>query len=143
MKDSLAFHISILRKCFTRYCTEELARMGVTYGQIFVLIYLGKYESCAPKELAHALDMDPGYLNRTIAKLSENGFLKRRKNEKDRRANVLTLTPKGRAVYDKSHQLFYQWDDLAFSSLTPQEKETLLALLDKASQGALKIFPKL
>lgn len=144
VKDSLSFYISLIRRCFTKYCTEELAQMdvGVTNGQVFVLLYIGKHENCAPKELARALGMDPGHLNRTIARLSEKGFLSQKKNERDRRANILSLTEKGQDVFRKSYELFFQWDDLAFYALSPQEKEELLSLLKKASLGMIQKFSK-
>lgn len=40
--DSFAFYISVLRKKFTQYCSGRLAEMNVTYGQLFILIFVGK-----------------------------------------------------------------------------------------------------
>ena len=94
MTESFAFYVSVLRKYFTQYCTEKLAEINVTYGQLFILIFVGKKETCSPKEISLALKLDAGHLNRTLSKLIENGLLKQKKSTKDKRANIISLTPK-------------------------------------------------
>ena len=37
--ESFAVYISIIRKYFVSYCTEKISNFGVTYTQLFVLIY--------------------------------------------------------------------------------------------------------
>ena len=94
MTESFAFYVSVLRKYFTQYCTEKLAEINVTYGQLFILIFVGKKETCSPKEISLALKLDAGHLNRTLSKLIENGLLKQKESTKDKQANIISLTPK-------------------------------------------------
>lgn len=131
MADSFAFYITVLRKQFTAYCFEKLSKMGVTYGQLFILIFVGKRGKCSPKEISLALKLDAGHLNRTLSKLVQNEFLLHQKNEKDKRANVISLAAKGREVFKKSHELFEEWDEAALSPLTDCEKQSLMELLKK------------
>lgn len=42
MTDSFAFYITLLRKQFTKYCSERLNEIGVSYGQLYIIIYIGK-----------------------------------------------------------------------------------------------------
>ena len=95
MTETFAFYISVLRKEFTKYCSETLSELNVTYGQLFILIFVGKKEKCSPKTLSTILKLDAGQLNRTILNLTKNGFLIQEKNQQDRRANILSLTDKG------------------------------------------------
>lgn len=131
--DSFAFYISVLRKKFTQYCSGRLAEMNVTYGQLFILIFVGKKGTCSPKEISISLGLDPGHLNRTISKLEEHGLLLQKKNEQDRRAKILSLTDKGRQVFEMSHDLFYQWDEIVLEALSDAERLELLRLLKKTA----------
>lgn len=131
--DSFAFYISALRKRFAIYCSEKLTEKGITYGQLFILIYIGKREFCSPKEISMALKLDAGHLNRTLTKLIENGFILQRKNEKDRRANIVTLTEKGNDIFTWSRGLFLDWDQEILASLSENEIQHLLHLLKKVT----------
>ncbi|MCI5773840.1 MAG: MarR family transcriptional regulator [Erysipelotrichaceae bacterium] len=131
MLESFAFYISTLRKQFNKYCSERLEEMGISYGQLYVIIFVGKKEACSPSDVSNGLRLDAGHLNRTINKLIDNGFISQTKNEKDRRANVLTLTQKGEEVFQASKELFVEWDKKVLSSLNEEEKEQLMSLLKK------------
>ena len=133
LEESFAGYISFLRRQFVQYCSEKLAELGVTYGQLFVVIFVGKRENCAPKEVTQALKLDAGQLNRMIVKLIEQGILVQRKNEQDKRANIVSLTPKGKEVFQRSKELFGEWDQEVLTSLSKEERETLLALMRKIS----------
>ncbi|MBD7914788.1 MarR family transcriptional regulator [Clostridium sp. Sa3CUN1] len=132
MIDSLSFYISYLRKNFTDFCSEKLSEIGVTYGQVFIIIYIGKNECCSPKDISKALNLDAGHLNRTLSKLIESDFILQTKNENDKRANILTLTSKGQEVFKRSYSLFDEWDDLVLSSFTNDERDQLMKLIKKA-----------
>lgn len=131
MTESFAFYVSVLRKYFTQYCTEKLAEINVTYGQLFILIFVGKKETCSPKEISLALKLDAGHLNRTLSKLIENGLLKQKKSSKDKRANIISLTPKGREAFEMSHNLFWEWDSVILNPLSDNEKQNLMELMKK------------
>lgn len=72
-------------------------------------------------------------MNRTISKLEEHGLLLQKKNEQDRRAKILSLTDKGRQVFEMSHDLFYQWDEIVLEALSDAERLELLRLLKKTA----------
>ena len=141
MTETFAFYISVLRKEFTKYCSETLSELNVTYGQLFILIFLGKKEKCSPKTLSTILKLDAGQLNRTILTLTKNGFLIQEKNQQDRRANILSLTDKGKQVFEMSHNLFYQWDEGALAPLSAAERQELLKLVKKIVFSKSNINP--
>ncbi len=131
MTQSLAFYISVLRKQFTQYCFQKLADRNITHGQLFIIIFVEKKGPCSPKEISLALRLDAGFLTRSLSKLIANGFLAQTKNEKDRRANIITLTPAGRQIFEQSRRLFYDWDEAVSAHLTDSEKSQLIYLLQK------------
>lgn len=135
MIDSLAFYITLLRKNFTKYCTERLNEVGVSYGQLYIIIYIGKKMTCSPSEISQALKLDAGHLNRTINKLVDNGFLMQTQNEKDKRAKVLCLTEEGEKIFHLSQELFHDWDEQILSLLTLEERQQIKDLLKKITIG--------
>ena len=141
MTETFAFYISVLRKEFTKYCSETLSELNVTYGQLFILIFVGKKEKCSPKTLSTILKLDAGQLNRTILTLTKNGFLIQEKNQQDRRANILSLTDKGKQVFEMSHNLIYQWDEGALAPLSAAERQELLKLVKKIGFSKSNINP--
>ena len=72
--------------------------------------------------------MDWGYSQRCITKLVEDGLITK---EKAGRSYQLNLTKRGEEAFQVSHQLFYDWDGQKLCSLTEEERNTLLALLNK------------
>ncbi len=131
--DSFAFCVSVLRKKFAAFCTQRLSEMDVTYGQLYIILFLGKRESCSPKDIAAALKLDAGHLNRTLTKMVQEGLVVQQKSAVDKRAHVIQLTDKGRQVFEKSRNLFQEWDETALEVLTESEKKTLMQLIRKVA----------
>lgn len=129
--ESFAFYITILRKQFVSYCTERIAKFGVTYCQLFVLIYISKNNECSPKEIAEYLKLDPGQLNRILTKLLEKDLITQRKNSNDRRFKILNLTKSGIKIVEESHKLFYSWDKKVLSAIDDDSRQELMTLMKK------------
>lgn len=127
--DSFAFYVSLLRKHFVSYCSERFAELGITYSQMFILIFIGKRQECSPKEVSEFLKLDAGQLNRTLSKLMEGGLILQRKNDKDRRANILCLTDKGKDIVTTIHNLFYEWDQIALSQFDTDNRQEMMGFL--------------
>lgn len=139
MIDSFALYVSFLKKQFSNYCSKRLMEKGVTFSQLFIIIFVGKKESCTPKEISQGLNLDAGHLNRTINKLVENDILIQEKNENDKRSNIITLSDKGREVLEMSYTLFYEWDNILLDCLDENEKEMLIKIMRKIVFSAKKI----
>ena len=129
--DSLAYYVTMLRKDFSQYCSRELSAVGLSPGQLYFILYVGRHPGCTPKVLAQALRMDMGHTIRTLAKLEAGGFLVQSPKADDRRAHELRLTEQGEAAFALSHVLFAKWDDAALGGLQEAERAQLLALLGK------------
>ena len=106
--------------------------VGLNFGLLFFVIYVGKHPGCSPAELTKALYLDWGYSQRSLNKLAKDGFLTKAKSG---RSYALTLTEKGEQAFAISHQVFFTWDDARLANLTPTEKDQLLVLLQKAAEG--------
>lgn len=131
MNQTLAYCATILRKDFIDFCNRQLSDQGLSQGQLFFLLYVGRHPGCSPKELTQGLRMDAGHTTRTLTRLVQDGFLTQEKSSADRRVHRLLLTEKGERAFRFSHELFEQWDKETLQGLSSKERETLMALLSK------------
>jgi MarR family transcriptional regulator for hemolysin len=73
---------------------------GTTRAQWIVLFRLRQQEGLSQVDLADVLELQPISLVRLLDRLVEHGLLERRHDPKDRRANRLFLTARGRQLVD-------------------------------------------
>ena len=130
MFQTLAYYATVFHRSFTAYTSRHLQALGLNFGSLFPVIYVGKHPGCTQAELTGALRLDWGYSQRSIARLVQEGFLTR---EKSGRAYHLNLSDKGQQAFAVSHQVFFDWDAQALAALEPDEREQLFSLLAKIS----------
>lgn len=131
MFQTLAYYATVFHRSFVAYTTQRLQALGLSFGSLFPVIYVGKHPGCTQAELTAALHLDWGYSQRCVTKLVEDGFLTR---EKSGRAYHLDLSEKGREAFAVSHQVFFDWDQETLSRLSDAEQQQLFSLLAKAFQ---------
>lgn len=131
MFGTFAYYTTRLYRRFTAYTSGRLQELGLNFGSLFPVIYVGKHPGCTQAQLTAALGMDWGYSQRCITRLVEDGFLIR---TKEGRAYHLELSDKGQEAFQVSHQVFFDWDQEALSALSQPEQEQLFALLAKIKE---------
>lgn len=132
--NSLAYYVTLLRRQFVDYCNRRLEDLGLSQGLLFFIIYVGKHPGCSPKELAENLHMDTGHAARSLAKLSQAGFLAQERSPGDKRSHLLNLTERGEEAFQISHDLFLQWDQELTRGMSQEDRENLLNLLERLTK---------
>ena len=128
MTQTFGYYAMVFYKRFAAYTARRVQSLGLNFGALFLVLYVGRHPGCTQAELTEALGLDWGYSQRSIKRLEEEGFLSR---EKDGRAFHLTLSQRGQEAFAVSHQVFHDWDADALAVLTPEEQAQLLHLLGK------------
>ncbi|WP_407146861.1 MarR family winged helix-turn-helix transcriptional regulator [Bradyrhizobium sp. ORS 86] len=82
------------------YIDHRAKARGTTRAQWIVLFRLREQEGLSQVDLADVLELQPISLVRLLDRLVEHGLLERRPDPKDRRANRLFLTRRGRQLVD-------------------------------------------
>jgi DNA-binding MarR family transcriptional regulator len=82
------------------YIDSRAKVRGTTRAQWIVLFRLRQQEGLSQVDLADVLELQPISLVRLLDRLVEHGFLERRHDPRDRRANRLFLTASGRKLVD-------------------------------------------
>ena len=129
--------ILTLHKEFAAYTTQRLQELGLSFGLIYFVIYVGKHPDCTPSELTKDLHLDWGHSQRSLNKLAKDGFLTKEKNG---RSYHLKLTQRGENAFMVCHQVFIDWDAQSLGGLTAQERQQLLTLLQKAVQHCFRLL---
>lgn len=135
MFGTFSYYSSVFYRGFASYTTRQLQALGLNFGSLFLVLYVGKHPGCSPSQLTRTLGLDWGYSQRSVAHLVEDGFLTK---EKVGRAYRLELTEKGQQAFSVSHQVFFDWDEQVLAPLSREERQQLLSLLDKAARNHKK-----
>jgi DNA-binding MarR family transcriptional regulator/N-acetylglutamate synthase-like GNAT family acetyltransferase len=130
---------------FNRFYTRQIGVLRRNYldspyslGEMRVLYEIAHGATTA-RDIGRALDLDAGYLSRTLRNFEKRGFLSRKTSKTDARASELALTARGHKAFapfeDRSQQ---QVADM-LAALAPDERARLVnamgeieSLLDKA-----------
>jgi MarR family transcriptional regulator for hemolysin len=83
------------------YADQRARQFGISRAQWGVLIRIDRTEGLKQSELAEILDLQPISLTRLLDRLAENGFIERRADPNDRRANRLYLKPAARPLLEQ------------------------------------------
>ena len=105
---------------------QQARNRGTSRAQWSVLARLRRKDNLMQVDLAERLDMQPISLTRLIDRLEEQGFIERRADAKDRRANRLHLTQAGRdfvdalepAAEDMAREVLSPFDDAFVAAMT-------------------------
>ena len=130
LQNTLTVMIAEFYRDFVQATKQELKKLGLSYGQISFLIYIGKHPGCTQSNLTGALRIDWGHSQRSIAKLVSDGFLTKAYDETVG-GNCLRLTKRGEEALEVIHSAFYDWDACMMEALSESEQEVLFTLLGK------------
>lgn len=89
-------------------------------------------------ELSSRLMVSAGNVTGLVGRLAEEGLVERARRPRDRRTQVVALTPAGKHFFDRMAPAHEQWIDEVFGHLAPDEAATLHRLLGKLRGGLKK-----
>lgn len=119
-------------RAFNRFYTEAIGVLadehletGLTLGQARLLYEVGQLGAVDVQGLRTYLDLDPGYVSRTLAVLEKHSLISLIPLSTDRRGKMIEITEAGRAkiseIDNRSNERVKEW-------LAPLNGEDLLAL---------------
>src|ERR1700758_4335094 len=100
LKRQLVAQLVESSRLLRNYIDHRAKERGTTRAQWIVLFRLRQNEGLSQVDLADVLELQPISLVRLLGRLVEHGLLERRHDPKDRRANRLFLTARGKELVD-------------------------------------------
>ena len=85
------------------------------------LIVLYKQDGINQEEISERLNIYKGTTARAIKKLEEAGFVKRCRDEKDKRAYKVYLTDKAKDIEEEFFNILDEWDNELVKGITEEE----------------------
>jgi DNA-binding MarR family transcriptional regulator len=85
-------------------------------------------------ELAESAGVAPPTATRMLDCLARDGYVTRRHSETDRRAVLVTLTPRGTDAIEAAHEHVEEFRRRVFEALEPDEREQAAALLSRLTE---------
>ncbi len=101
VEDSVGFQITRLRAEVFAAVDREVAPWGISSAQGAILIYIAHGRGNRAADIARDYSYDTGSMTRMVDRLVAKGLLRRVRDEADRRAILLELTPKGRKLTER------------------------------------------
>ena len=98
-----------------------------------ILILLRETEGMTQKELTARLGVQPGSASEVLNKLEQAGMILRTPSETDHRTMDIRLTPDGEALAEEASAKRAERHEQMFAVLSDEEKDTLIALLEKVN----------
>jgi len=112
---------------------------GLSVSEWRTMAVLGPYRALSATEIVEQSSMDKVNVSRAIAGLRKAGLLKRDIDGDDRRRSVLRLTKRGGEVFHTLVPKVLELEDQLLAGLSPEERETLIALMERVRRNAERI----
>lgn len=118
---------------------------GLSLAQYRILMHLlfaeqiGGKECLNPSEISERQGTSRNTISSLIRSLEEDGLIERSLDPNDRRKFNIKLTENGRSLVTDNARQHFQIIGQCFSTLTPDEQDTLSALLTKINTQATKM----
>lgn len=96
-----------------------------------ILMLLRERETMTQRELTEHLHIQPGSASEILSKMEQAGLITRTPNREDQRTLDIFLTEKGGALALEAAEQRKELYGNMFACLTPEERDTLLSLLER------------
>ena len=113
----------------------ELAVFGLRARHVIALTLLRDLGEQNQSDLSATLGMDATNVVALLNELEADDLVQRRRSPQDRRRHTVALTAAGRARLKDIEELLTGVEQRVLDPLTPQEQQTLYALLSRATRA--------
>ena len=128
--------ISQTMRCYSLFRAKRLEPVGVVGYQYLYLTNICRNPGVSQDELADMLIFNKSSVARQLATLEQNGFVERRRNEKDKRELLVYPTQKALDILPVINDAIREFRESISRGLTEEEWEQLELLLRRVQENA-------
>ncbi len=132
---NLSYRLSFTTFLMNRATSPILAAHGISNQQWKVLSVLRYVEPATAQQVTQWVTLDKSAISRTVRSLLELGLLTRKLQSEDARNVHMSLTAKGRAVYQRISTQFSALQAELVADVPTEELTAFLGLLRKIERG--------
>lgn len=131
----LPYRLSILSNRISGAIARQYSdRFDLSVPEWRVMAVLGGAPGLTAREVAERTEMDKVQVSRAVQSLVKSRRVQRDAHPHDGRSAHLSLTAKGRAIYDEITPLALHLEELLLSALSAQERAALDRLMAKLAR---------
>ena len=113
-----------------RELRREVHSLGVTGGQVTLLIGIKKNSGLSQRELAERERISGAAASAHVDRLERAGLVRRTRSETDRRRIGLEVTPKGLRVLEQVRRRRTAWLAERLETLSPEQRDAIESALE-------------
>ncbi len=137
LKDFFPYRVAVLADRVSEAVSQVYSgRYDLGRAEWRVLAALGVNERMTAREIAPYSTLDKMQVSRAVARLEENGLLRRAEDAADRRAQILSLTAAGRSLFRRIVPLVLAREAYILEVLDADEQAVLDRALTKITARA-------
>lgn len=126
-------------KGFARALQNRSAALGFSPGQFPVLVELWQEDGLTQKQLLDRLDVEQATLANTLARMERDGLIQRERHPNDKRAQIITLTGKGRELEQSALHAVAEADAELFSGFRRFERELMIEYMRLLAENVRRL----
>ncbi|WP_320779923.1 MarR family winged helix-turn-helix transcriptional regulator [Streptomyces sp. CRN 30] len=131
----LSYAVFQLARAHRGYASAMLRDMQLHPGQELLLMQLFDRDGQSQSELLESVGLDHSTVSKSLRRMQDAGLVTREPAEHDRRAMVVRLTDKGRAMRQPIAAMWQTLEEYSVMDLTPDEIEAFTAIAFKIEQA--------
>lgn len=124
-----------VHKALNRRTSEEL--LGMRFKLYMTLSFIRDHPGITQQELESALFLDANSVVLILNELEAAQYSIRRRDPNDRRRHNVEVTASGRRAVERADKARESLEDEVLKDLSPEERVTLRALLERVLEGML------
>ncbi len=117
---------------------QLLRRVGLHPGQELVMMQLWDTGPQRQADLIRVLESDAATMTRSVRRLEQAGFVRRRPDPADRRATIIEPTPASLALRAKVKAIWRHLEQLTVGDLSADDQAAALQTLDRIEHNLLR-----
>ncbi len=131
----MPYRINVLAAAISNGLEDIIAdRFGIAIPEWRVIVYLQYHAPVSSGNIAEQTHMDKAKVSRSVSRLEKSGLLIRKVNPSDRRLVELTLSRKGKRLYEHLKPIALKFETEMLKTFSQEESATLSKLLVKLEQ---------
>lgn len=128
---SAGFLANHMARLFASGLMRRIKPLGLTPAHFMVLLELWDEDGLTQRDLVARLDVEQATMSNTLARMIRDGLITRQPSEHDKRAQVLHLTDKARALRAQATSAAQAQNAQALAGLSDEERDQFLDLMTR------------
>ncbi|MFC9281120.1 MarR family winged helix-turn-helix transcriptional regulator [Streptomyces collinus] len=127
-----------LARLHRMFAGQLLRRIGLHPGQELVMMHLWELGPQRQADLVRLMDSDAATMTRTVRRLEQAGFVRRRPCATDKRASLIEPTAASHALRREVEQVWAQLEDLVAADLDTAGRADALHTLERLEHNLVR-----